>query len=157
MINKKELLDELEEEFGKMRKEMNLEITLDELDDVCFVRNHVLSSGFVPFDFFRFLCHRVNDIILNNWINFLHELIMPNPNSLVSMAYSKVFDKEDKENIANLLKDVVNLNTTHLFSGLKNDRELKREHLLNTLLFWKNRLKPELIGIAEKIKGSSEQ
>lgn len=157
MINKRELLGELEEEFGKMREEMNLEINFDELDEVCFVRNHVLSSGFVPFDFFRFLCHRVNDTLLNNWINFLHELIMPNPNSLVSMAYSKVFDKGDKESIAGLLKDAVNLNMVHLSSNLKNDVEMKKKHLLNTISFWQDRLKPELIGIAEKIKGSSGQ
>ena len=134
-----------------MKKEMNLEITLDELDELFFIKNYILADGFVPLHLSRHICRRIADTFFS-WLNFLHEIIMPNPQSLIYMGQSKVFDKEEKKKVTDLIKKIMEISERNSLAGLTKSKEIEKEFIMDALAFWNNELKIELIKIKEKLK-----
>lgn len=66
MINKQELLKELETEFSKLKKELKFSATFEELDNTFFLKDLILKEGYVSPEFSRQLCWRLVDTF-NSW------------------------------------------------------------------------------------------
>lgn len=73
----KELLNELEEKFKEIKRELGFKSTLNDLDRIFFIRDFILEKGYVSHKFSRQLCFRICETYAS-WLKHLHNIILPN-------------------------------------------------------------------------------
>jgi len=149
-MNKKELLEELKEKFEEIRKELGFKAGLEELNNIFFIQDAVLSAGFVSEKLSRQICGRIVETY-SAWNNYLHSLIIPNPGHIINMNESKMFNEEERKNIMNLIASAIALTSSNTVIGLTKNKKQEAEFIDDALKFWKENFKPELIKITEKI------
>ena len=149
-MNKKELLKELEEKFKVMKRELGFKVSLEEVDSIFFIKDAVLSTGFVSEVLSRQLCSRIVDTYVN-WNNYLHSLIIPNPNNMLNINESKMFNEEEKKKITKLMTEIMALVSTNTLIGLTKDKSGEARFIDDSIDFWKKTFSPELIKIIKKI------
>ncbi|MFH1802997.1 MAG: hypothetical protein ABH864_06145 [archaeon] len=153
---KKEVIVELKDKFGEARKEIGFKSELKELDGAFFVTDHILHEGFVSEDFSRQMCSRIRDT-LNVWANYLHSLLMPNPQHLINITEAKLFDEGDRKEIQVLIKGALALNRLNTLCGLTKDKKMEAEFIDGAMKFWNEKYKPGIVKIMKKVnKGWSE-
>lgn len=147
---KKELLLELKEEFAKVKKELNLKSDFDELDEVFFITDFVLHESYVSEDFSRQMCSRIRDT-LNVWANYLHSLLMPNPQYLINLTEAKLFKEDERKEVWELLKGALALSSLNTLSGMTKDKKKEKEFIDGSLDFWHKKYKPGIVKILKKV------
>lgn len=135
------ILEQLETEYKKYAEARGLSISLDELDSIFFIRDHVQKEGYVSTALGRMLSHRISETYYG-WIQFLHRLIMPNGGSLIDIKESKLF--EDKDAIIALFNKLVELVSRNTLIGLNKDTEMEAQFITDAVEFWKTST-PELL------------
>lgn len=154
MINKKDLLKELEEKFEDMKKDLNMSINLEDLDIVFSIKNGILAEGFVSDNLSRQICSKISETFYN-WIGYLNNLILPNPGSMVSQTESKLFNsKEDKEMIWSLTEEAMKYVSKNSLDVIKKDKLLQKDLMEGALMFWKNEFSIKAGLIMERIHNS---
>lgn len=149
-MNKKEILEELKEKFEEIKMELGFKASLEELNNVFFIQDAVLSAGFVSEKLSRQICGRIVETY-SAWNNYLHSLIMPNPGHIINMNESKMFNEEERKNIMNLMASALALTSRNTVIGLTKNKKQEAEFIDNALKFWKKNFSSELIKITEKI------
>jgi len=149
-MNKKELLEELEEKFKIIKEELGFKSGLEEINSIFFIKDAILNAGFVSESFSRQLCSRIVETYVS-WNNYLHSLIVPNPGYLLNMNESKMFDEEERRKIMKLVGESMALISMNQTIGLTKDKKEEGEFIDNAVRFWKKTFKPELIKITKKI------
>lgn len=149
-MNKKEILDELEEKFKKIKEELGFKASLEELDDIFFIKEAVLSAGFVSEKLSRQMSGRIVEAY-SAWNNYLHSLIMPNPAHLLNMNESKMFNEEERKKIMEVIQSSLALMSRNNVIRLTKDKKQESKFIDDSLMFWEESFKPELIKITEKI------
>lgn len=149
MMNNAELLQELETEFKKIKRELNFNCTLDQLDDVFFIRDCILASGFVSPKLSRMICVRIRDTF-SSWIQQIHSWLIPSPYSLIGNAESQIFNEKEKEHLNALMKKFMAFVSENSVIGLSNDRQREAKFIDNSLKIWKENL-PKFIEYSTKI------
>ena len=118
MIDKKEILRELRDKFEKAKKDLDFNLSFDELNNLFFLEDSILSIGFVAENFPR----QIRFIIGNNfdkWISYLNDLLYPQSNSLTLQTEAKVFSSsDDKKLIWDLITKMMKLNSLGFFDFL---------------------------------------
>ena len=149
MIDKKEILRELRDKFEKAKKDLDFNLSFDELNNLFFLEDSILSIGFVAENFPR----QIRFIIGNNfdkWISYLNDLLYPQSNSLTLQTEAKVFSSsDDKKLIWDLITKMMKLNSLGFFAELKNDKSLQKKFITESYDFWKKELS-SLIRIIER-------
>ena len=145
-----ELLTNLDEKFAKLKKDFGLKVNLDEMDRSFFVRDFVLKEGYVSESFSRQLC-RIMAETLMNWNEYLHSLIMPNPQNLLNMGESKIFGKDEKEEIMDLMKKIMELGSRNSLIMLGESKQEEAKFMDDAIVFWKDEFRPKIIKIVKKI------
>lgn len=144
-----ELLEEFEKKFKVIKKELGFKSSLKELDDIFFLRDFVLREGYVSESLSRSVCHRIIDLFLN-WNNYLHGIIMPNPQYLPNISESEIFSNEEKENVIKLISRIMDLSSKNSIIGLSKDNKGEAKFIDESVDFWKKTLNPELSKILKK-------
>ena len=150
MSKKDELVQELENAFEKIKKELGFRSTLEDLDKVFYIKDFVLKDGFVSESFSRQLCHRIVGLFMD-WNDYLHSLIIPNPQNLLNMSESKILSQEEKKEIIELMKKVMELSSRNGLIGLNKDKKAESEFIDYSLRFWNDEFKPRITKIIKKI------
>lgn len=145
-----ELLKEFEEKFSKIRKELNFAPTLDELDEVFFLRDFILQTGFVSPKLSRMVCSRIKDTLII-WTQQLQAWVTPNPYSFVSISESQIFSEEEKKEMNNITKEFLSLSSKNILVGLTKNKEKEKEFIEESLAAWKKNL-PTLTKFTDKIQ-----
>jgi len=151
-MNNKELLKELEEKFAKMKQELGFEANLDKLDRIFFIKDHILREGFVSNYLSRQICFRIVDVYIS-WTNYLHSLIMPNPQNMLNMGEAKIFSQEEKMEITELIKKAMEISSRSSLIGLTKDEEDEAKFIDEAVDLWKDIFKMKLTEIMKKING----
>lgn len=138
-MQKKELLSELEQEFKQLKDELKLAVTLDELDTIFFVRDAVLQLGYVPNGLSRMICSRITDLF-SNWNGYLHNLVVPNPNSMIRMSEGGAFSDEDKKKIMDKMKCFQELISRNILVGLTKKRQDEGKFIQDSVALWSDNL-----------------
>src|SRR3989338_11190626 len=108
MENEKILL-ELEQKFNELKTNNGLKASLEDFDKAFFIRDAVLHEGYVSSQFSFQIASKVASFISSS-VNFLHDLIMPNPSSLILSTEAKLFpNEEDKKRIWKLMTEIMAL------------------------------------------------
>jgi hypothetical protein len=152
MTLKKELLDELKIQFEKSQKEIGFETSFEELNNLFFIEDAILSAGFVSNSFSRQLCSRITDGF-GNWENYLHSLLMPNPGSMMNQTEAKLFQNpSDREEIWNMISKLVGFITLNNLVGITKDLQKEKEFIDGVYNFWINEFKPFSEKLLTRIK-----
>ena len=101
-----ELLKELENEFNNIKKDLKFKASFEEIDKVFYLKDQILKEGFVSPNLSRQITWRIVDTY-TSWYNYLHNLIMPNPQSMVQLQESQGFNDEEKEKIMKVMPKLV--------------------------------------------------
>ncbi|MCA9487351.1 MAG: hypothetical protein KC516_00105 [Nanoarchaeota archaeon] len=151
MIDKKVVLKELEERYEELKKEMGLSMSFQEMEDEFSIKDAILFDGFVGEKFSRQLCSKIAERFAN-WSNYLNGLIVPNSGFLPSSTESKIFSlEEDKKLIWNLIKNLMAFTSKNSLIVTKGDKEMEKEFLERSFLFWKNEFKPAASSIIKRV------
>jgi len=153
MKDKEAILDELDEKFVNAKKELKFNSSFDELESVFFIKDAVLSAGFVSDGFSRQLRARITDIY-KSWMSFLHGLIMPNPQNIVNLNESKLFSSEEKKDIGNLIGLMMSVISRSDLVNLTNDKTEEAKMIDDSFIVWKETVSPFLIKVMSKIDRS---
>lgn len=145
----KELIKEFEENFEAMKKETGLKASLEELDHEFHFRDFIEERKFVPHHLSRALCARIVDGI-NGWYGFLHGIIVPNPQSMVNITESQVFNDKEKKEIMHLMNKIIAIISTNTKNMLIKDNKVDAEFIDHSLNFWKE-IRPKLKEILTKV------
>jgi hypothetical protein len=144
MVDKKELIKEVQKEFEKVQEELGFEATFEELEDAFKIYDGVVSSEFVSTSFSRQLCARILDNYMG-WHNYLNGILVPNSGFLASQTEANLFNnQEDREMIWEMIKKTMEFSTTHSLIGLTKNKELEAQFIDGTLKYWKEVFSPNL-------------
>ncbi len=149
-MKKEELLKELERDFEKMKKESGLKSNLEELDRNFGIKNQILRDGFVSENLSSQICSRVVDLF-TGWGNYVHSLIMPNPQNMMNMSEAKLFDSEERKKLTELMSIAMERSSKNGLLNLKEDDEEKIKFIDESMDMWKNSFENEIIKILEKV------
>ena len=147
---KEELIRQTKEEFEEVKRELGFKADFKEVDDIFFIVDYVLSEGFVSDYFSRQMCARIRDTF-NVWVNYLHSLLMPNPQYLINITEANLFDEKERKEIQDLIKGALALSSSNALAGLTKDAKLEREFIDGSTEFWKEKFKPGVLKIMKKV------
>ncbi len=145
-----ELQNQLENKYTELKKEMQLDLELEELDDIFFIRDYINQAGFVSEKLSRQICLRITDTF-NSWASYLHGIIMPNPHNMINNTESQLFSEDEKQEIIQLMNEILAHTTKNVLNGLKKDKENEADFIRTSVDFWNNKLNPQMIKIIEKV------
>jgi hypothetical protein len=144
------LLKDLEIKFNNLKKDQKIKASLEELDEIFFIKDYICKEGFVSDRLGRQICHRIVETYMG-WNEFLHGLIMPDPHNLLNIGESKIFDQEYKKKIFELMKKIMENSSSSNLILLKRSRKDEGKFIDKALNEWKEIFLPEIINIMEKI------
>ena len=151
MTDKEELMKELKEKFETCQEETGFKSSFDELNGIFFIKDSVLDSGFVSDRFSRQLSSRIVETYMN-WANYLHGLVMPNPQSMINMHEGKMFsDGEVRKGIMSLITKTMALVSTNTKVGLTKNKKDEADFIDEAVRFWREDFNPEILKIIEKV------
>ncbi|MFH1054347.1 MAG: hypothetical protein V1740_08050 [Candidatus Woesearchaeota archaeon] len=152
----KELLQELGKEFEKTKKALGFKSSLEELDKVFFIKDHILKEGYVSNRLSRVICRRIVDLFMS-WGGYLHSIVMPNPSSMINMTENIVFDDKEKDDLIKLMNKTLAYSSKNTLIGLNKKKDEEARFIDDSLKFWNRTLEPELIKIIEKVNKNWEE
>ncbi len=130
-----ELLDELEEKFNALKEELEFESSLEEIDEIFLIKDHILGEGFVSESLSRQICLRIVDLY-RGWTGYLHGLIMPNPQNILNMSEAKIFDQNEKKEISELMKKTMEISSRNSLISITRDKEEEAKFIDDCVNFW---------------------
>ncbi len=98
----------------------------------------------------RFVRRRMSDKIVSV-CNMLQSIIQPNPGSLVSLQESSAFTKEEKQEMFNLLKDLMQQERQSLVLDITFDEKADAAFVSEAFLKWTQK-KSDILKIIQKIR-----
>jgi len=149
-MNNKELLKELEVEFLRIKEELKFQSSLEELDEIFFIKDSIFQDGFVSNRLNRQICSRIVHTYMN-WNNYLHGLIFSNPGNMMGMAESKMFDDEEKKKMNSLVSKSMGVVSANTLVGLTKDKAGESKFIDNAVSFWNETYKPGIERIIIKV------
>ncbi|MFW5846673.1 MAG: hypothetical protein ACOCUU_00795 [Nanoarchaeota archaeon] len=149
-MEKQEIIDKLKEKLNKEQEEIGMQVPFEEIDDSFYIKDHIVEKGHVSESAIKQMCSIVTETF-QAWVGYLHSIIMPNPQNLLNVGESKVFDNEEKKEITNLMKTAMEISSRNSLIGLKKDKKLQVEFLKDCLKIWNEKFCPSMIKIMEKV------
>jgi len=154
MTDKKQILKELEHDFAKLKEEIGFNATLEDLDKVFWIKDSILSTEFISEDLSRQICSKISETF-HNWINYLNNLVLPNPGFMPSQTESKLFSsKEDKELIWDLIQGAMKFVSKNSLDVVIRDKNLQKELIDGSLNYWASEFSPKAQKIMQRIHDS---
>jgi len=134
-MEKTQLLKEFKEDFEKMKKELKFKSNFDDLNNIFFIDDFVLKTEFVSNRLSRQICSRIVETYMN-WNNYLHSLIIANPQNMINVTESKVFNDEERLDIRKLMTKAMALVSTNTLIGLTKDKKAESKFIDDSVSFW---------------------
>jgi len=150
MTEQIELLEDLEKNFLAMQKELKFKTNFEKIDEIFFIKDMVLKEGFVSERLSRRICHRIVETFMD-WNGYLHSLVMPNPQNMLNLMESKLFNQEEKKDIMELMKKIMEISSRNSVIALKKDKHGEAKFIDDAVSFWNNTFQNKLDKIMTKI------
>ena len=149
-MEKEKLITELEKKFKEIKSELNFNSTFEEIDQIFFIKDYILKDKFVSDNFSRQLCYRIVETYMS-WNEYLHSIIMPNPQNILNMGESKIFNQEEKKEIVELMKKIMGISSKNSLIGLEKDKKAEALFIDNSVKFWNEEFKPKMVKTMKKV------
>jgi len=147
---KEALLKEIKTAFEAAKSELGFKSSFDEINDIFYINDSILNSGFVSEKFSRQICGRIVDTYMS-WLNYLQGLIFPNAGSIVSLSESKLIDEKDKKEISKMISEIMSIITTNSVVVITKDKNLEANFIDEAVSYWKKSFRPRVTGIIHKV------
>ena len=147
---KDKLLIELERSFIEWKNAEGFKASLEQLNEIFFIEDYILASGFVSPKINRMICGRIRDTF-NSWITQVHAWLIPTPYSIISTSENQLFNDNERKELNLILKDFMSLVSLNVVVGLTKDLNREAEYVDNSLILWKKHL-PTLIELSKKVQ-----
>ena len=98
----------------------------------------------------RFVRRRIVDK-LNSYVNFLQNILNPNPSSLISLEESKFFSQEEREEIIALIKEMVIVERKSLELDINHNEKKDAEFIKYGFMKW-GELRNKIAKMCDKLK-----
>ena len=124
-MDKKEILKELREKFDELRKNLKFKSTYEEINEMSYVEDMVLSDGYVSNQLSRKLINRMLETFAS-WIPELNVLLFPAPYDIGRLNENKTLTQEEKNEITDMISRIFYLyrkNKRIAFEGLDGEGE----------------------------------
>lgn len=142
------MISELETEYIKLRKKYpslpNYQILDKEFEIEAHMPEREVPSNYTS----RAISNSVSNY-LSIFIEYLHNLIFPNPSSLIIMEESKIYSEDEKQIIEDLLKKIVQITRKNLILSVDKDEKEDAKFITKSVSEWKV-IKKKLLKILEK-------
>lgn len=135
--------------FDKWKCELNFKSSFEELEEIFFIQDYILASGFVSSKVNRMICGRIRDTF-NSWIQQIHSWLLPSPYSIISTSESQLFNDEEKKELNTLLEDFMSIVSLNVEVGLTKNKQKESEYVDSSLMVWRKQL-PILIKFSKKV------
>jgi len=145
-----DLRKEYETKFAAMKKSLNLKSTIKDFDEIFFVNDFIEKEGYVSNDLSRQLSKRISEMYIS-WLQYLHGLLVPNPQSLVNVFESQQFNDKERRDIQKIIDKVMVLTSKNSLVGLTKDKKQEREFMDESVSLWKKEVNPKLRTIMKKV------
>jgi len=139
--------------FEKVKRELHLKTTYEDLDTIFFISDMVKKDGYLTSSITRVICHRIMSQFMS-WNGYLHGLVMPNPNYMISVSESENFDEESKQELLNLMTKVMTFSSRNNSLTFLRDPRADAKFIDDAVAFWKNTFAPETAKYLAKIEKS---
>jgi hypothetical protein len=149
-MKNEEILRELREKFGVLRKELKFKASFEDIDRIFYIEDCILRDGFVSNQLSRQLCSRIVETY-NSWAGYLHNLIMPNPGNIAAMMESKLFSEKEKKEIGELFKKCMTISSQNSIIGLSKKKEEETKFIDDAVSLWGNSARDKLTEIMRKV------
>jgi len=133
---KAQLLDELDSSFSAWKQNVKFSASLDDLDDIFFIKDFVLSTGFVSPQINRMICSRIRDTF-DSWVRTIHSWLVPTPYSIISEVENSQLTDDDREKLRNALHDFMSIITLNVVVGISKDSQKEAAFVDEGLKVWK--------------------
>ena len=116
---------------------------IDVLNEHFYFMNSFMHGDYISVKFGVQCC----DIITNffkSWNGYLHEIMVPNPQNMISINEHNMFDEDARNKINALLGKVtahIARNTVMVVESTKEDQV---QYILDSIKFWEQEYKPQL-------------
>ncbi|MFP4656121.1 MAG: hypothetical protein ACLFNK_00910 [Candidatus Woesearchaeota archaeon] len=146
--DKEKLMEELEEEFNRVKDELGFETSLDELDKSFFIRDMVLAYGFVPPSFISTISHRIKDRFYQH-VSQIHRMLVPSPYSMMESAEHDMLSDDEKKELDILMKRYLQKTVECGLVLMKDDKDGQAKFIDGSFSLYKETL-PIMIRYQEK-------
>ncbi|MBS3084395.1 hypothetical protein J4411_00595 [Candidatus Pacearchaeota archaeon] len=151
MIDKKEILKELESKFAQVKKELSIKPSFEDLEKEFELTDFILSAGFVSENFSRQLSQRIVDHY-RDWHGYLNNLLLPNPSFLAGQTETKLFNSEEyRKRIWSLIVLSMKFSSMHSLIGLNQNKKMETDFINHSYNIWVSEFKPGIASIMEKV------
>ncbi len=150
MIDKKQIIREIEEKFKDAKKEIGFETSLENLDSAFSIKDSVLSNGFVSDNFSRQICSRIAEAY-GSWVNYLNNLLIPSSGFIPFQTESKIFSSEqDRKLVWSLIRGAIQLTSLNNLINLNKDKKLEKDFIDSSYKYWVEVFSPSMEKIMQR-------
>lgn len=149
-MEKDKLLEKFNEKFVEMKEELKVNSTLEQLDKAFFIKDAIMRDGFLSQKLSRQISHRIVENFMS-WNDYLHSLIMPNPQNLLNMGESKIFGADEKKQITELMKIAMERSSRNSVIGLKRLKNEEGKFIDDSLKMWEESFRIKISEIMAKV------
>lgn len=136
--------NEIEKQYAELKKKyklpdfkaMDFEFELSDLEETNFLIRSIMRRIAEKLDFYT---------------TMLEELLQPDPSNLYSIHESRFFDEDEKKQMYEIYKKLMNLSRNSIELSLNNDDKEEAEFISGFFSEWKN-IKMELVTYIKKLK-----
>lgn len=150
MNDKEKLMNELESGFVDMQKKLKFASSFDSIDKIFFIKDMVLKDGFVSERLSRRICHRIVETFMD-WNGYLHSLVMPNPQNMLNLMESKLFNQDEKKEIMELMKKIMEISSRNSVIALSKDEKIEGKFIDDAVSIWDDSFEKRLYNIMVKV------
>jgi len=145
-----ELIKEFQEKFKEAKKQFDLKSDFEEIDECFFITDYILSKGFVSQDILMQMCGVIVDTFYS-WNNHMHNLVIPNPQNMMQMSETKMFNEVQKKEILGIIKSSMALVRTYTLLVLNRNKKAEARFIDDSVKLWKKNYAPKILPIMKKI------
>lgn len=150
MVNKQELLNELDEKFKAIKKKLKLKYGLEDFDKIFLIKDMSLQQGFVNERLSRAICGRIVNAY-ESWANYIHNILMPPPGSLIYMSENQAFTKQEKDDLMTLMTKILAFTTINPWIGQTSDEKAESKFMNDSIRLWHEFFSPKFAELSAKI------
>lgn len=149
-MEQEQLQKKLKAKYETLRSEKGYDHSFEELDEIFFIQDYVLNSGYISPQLNRMIASRIEDTF-NSWVNKLHSWVIPNPKSLVQRSESNAFTDEEKQKMKDIISAFKHHSYTNRIAGVAKDEEKDKAFINKSVELW-NKHKDDLQQFLAKSK-----
>ena len=157
MIDKKQIIEELRKDFGSFKKEFEFKPSFEEIDELFNLKNDVLSKGFVPEQFQRYVCSLIGEYF-RGWHGYLNGLLVPHTNYFANQTEAKLFNNDtDRKAIWDLIGNAMKFSSWSAIINFGEDSKEIKKFLNESYKYCYFEFRPKLLEILKRVNEAWEE